>query len=371
MMDSLTHISKCVYDRVFAYRYLLLLYVKYLQLRKFIKFIQSYMKTNSKVLPQNFPERIGYACLNTILRKQTPTVFCSRTCRMSTVLGKESILQGSGIDYLKSLGRQNVQDLLKMILWNEENGISFMRMSSDMFPFASHENLGYTLDYCKEDLEKVGELAKKLGHRLTTHPGQTNNLGSPHRSVILSTQRDLIYHASMMDLMKLPRDSVMIIHGGGTYNNKEETLKRFKIEFLLLPENVQKRIVLENDEICYNAEELLPLCEELEIPLVFDWHHHNLNPGTLKLDVILSRIRNIWDKRGIRQKMHYSESRTGVSITSSVAERRAHSDYVKDIKSYASDCDLMIEAKMKEQAVFAIYEKYGIPVDPAVLATEE
>ncbi len=39
--------------------------------------------------------------------------------------------------------------------WNEANNIRFMRISSEMFPFASHKELGYDLDYAKKDL-KVG-----------------------------------------------------------------------------------------------------------------------------------------------------------------------------------------------------------------------
>lgn len=147
---------------------------------------------------QDFPERIGYACLNTVLRAQKPSKFCSRTARISTIREK-------GIDHVKQLGRQNVLDLTDLILWNEANGIRFMRMSSGMFPFASHETYGYSVSYCKDELEKVGELARKLNHRLTTHPGQTNNLGSPTRKVIEATRRDLFYHAEMLNLK--PRGS--------------------------------------------------------------------------------------------------------------------------------------------------------------------
>lgn len=32
--------------------------------------------------PYAFKGRLGYACLNTILRAQKPPVFCSRTCRL-------------------------------------------------------------------------------------------------------------------------------------------------------------------------------------------------------------------------------------------------------------------------------------------------
>jgi UV DNA damage endonuclease len=127
-----------------------------------------------------YPSRIGYACLNTILRVQKPPIFCSRTARISTIKEK-------GIDYLKELGKNNIQDLEKIILWNEQNGIQFMRMSSDMFPFASHAIYGYSLDYCKDELKRIGDLAKSLNHRLTTHPGQTNNLGSPTHTVVDAT----------------------------------------------------------------------------------------------------------------------------------------------------------------------------------------
>jgi len=299
---------------------------------------------------KDFPSRLGYACLNTVLRKEKPSVFCSRTARISTIKEK-------GIDYVKELGRQNILDMEKMILWNEKHGIRFMRMSSDMFPFASHDVYGYSVAYAKDELKKIGVLAKKLGHRLTTHPGQTNNLGSPTEKVVLATRRDLAYHAEMLDLMGLDADSVMIIHMGGTYGNKEETIARFEKEFLLLPENVRNRLVLENDEICYNTEEILPICEKLKIPLVFDWHHHSINPGTIPLDVLLQRIKAIWITRGIKQKMHYSESRPNAV---SVMERRAHSDYVEVVPMCGNDVDLMIEAKMKEAAVLRIMEKYGL-----------
>ena len=304
-------------------------------------------------LPEGFPYRIGYACLNTVLRKWKPSVFCSRTARIDTI-------KRNGIGHVKELGRQNILDMIPLIEWNERFGIRFMRMSSDMFPFASHLEYGYTLEYCKDELEEVGNLARKLGHRLTTHPGQTNNLGSPTQSVIESTKRDLWYHAQMLDLMGMDADSVMIIHGGGTYNDKDATLKRFADNFLSMDENVRNRIVLENDEICYSVEDLLPLCEMLDIPLVFDWHHHAINPGTESLDVLLNRIQAIWKKRGIRQKMHYSESRPGVTVESSVKDRRPHSDYVHDIPMCGDQVDVMIEAKMKEQCVLQMHEKYNV-----------
>lgn len=299
-----------------------------------------------------FPHRLGYACLNTVLRAANPSVFCSRTARISTL--------EKGDDVARGLGRLNVLDLLKIIQWNEDHNIRFMRISSVLFPFASHEIYGYSLEYCKDELKQVGDLAKRLSHRLTLHPGQTNNLGSPLPNVIEATRRDLMYHTQMLELMELDQDSVMIIHGGGVYGDKLAALERWETNFKGLGENVRNRLVLENDEICYSTEDLLPMCERLDIPLVFDWHHHRLNPGVVPLGQLLERIKAIWVRRGIRQKMHYSESCLDLGPNASLQQRRKHSDFVQDIVCCGNDIDLMIEAKMKEQAVFHIYDKYSI-----------
>jgi UV DNA damage repair endonuclease len=68
-----------------------------------------------------------------------------------------------------------------------------MRISSELFPFASHDKYGYDLDYAAAELkvrtrphpmvtvqaeadsdlsQAAGDLANKYGHRMTLHPGQ-------------------------------------------------------------------------------------------------------------------------------------------------------------------------------------------------------
>jgi UV DNA damage endonuclease len=110
-------------------------------------------------------------------------------------------IEKNGIEWLKDLGRKNTEDLLKMIEWNENNAstlsflalpgsrilrqnIRFLRISTDLFPYASHAVHGYSLDYCAPLLARVGELANRLGHRLTAHPGQYTQLGSPNPDVV-------------------------------------------------------------------------------------------------------------------------------------------------------------------------------------------
>lgn len=77
---------------------------------------------------------------------------------------------------MEELGLANARDIPKMLRWNEKYGIRFLRLSSEMFPFASHDEYGYTLaPFASETLAEAGKVAAELGHRLTTHPGQVNH----------------------------------------------------------------------------------------------------------------------------------------------------------------------------------------------------
>ncbi|KAG6873439.1 hypothetical protein C0995_015528 [Termitomyces sp. Mi166 len=314
-----------------------------------------------------FKGRLGYACLNTVLRNKRPasqSVFCSRTCRLDS-------LKKNGIEWVKELGKKNVKDLFTMIQWNEDNHISFLRISSEMFPFASHAKHGYSLDYCHSLLAEVGRLANKYGHRLTTHPGQFTQLGSPKPEVVKSSIRELEYHCEMLDRMGIGVDGVIIIHGGGVYNDKAATLERIKKTVTeVLPQNVRSRIVLENDErndeLCYSAEDLLPICEELDIPLVFDYHHDALNPSSIPPSAVIQRANAIFARRGIRPKQHLSEPRPGAET---LMEKRAHADRCETFPvDLPDDMDLMIEAKDKEQAVLHLYRIYSLhPVNHSSL----
>jgi UV DNA damage endonuclease len=157
-----------------------------------------------------------------------------------------------------------------------------MRLSSEMFPFASHAELGYTLEFAAKELAEVGKVVMKYGHRVTMHPGQFTQLGSPKENVVVASTRDLEYHAELIDLLDLKgqidRDAVMILHMGyfihilssrsGMFGDKEATLARFKENYLNLSDRVKKRLVLENDDMCWSVEDLLPTCQDLGIPMV-------------------------------------------------------------------------------------------------------
>ena len=276
----------------------------------------------------------------------------------------------SGQRYVEQLGLANARDIVKMLRWNDKYGIKFLRLSSEMFPFASHLEYGYKLaPFASEALAEAGRVATEMGHRLSTHPGQFTQLGSPRSEVIANAQRDLEYHDELLSLLKLPpqedRDAVMILHMGGTFGDKLATLDRFRANYKGLSPSVKMRLVLENDDVSWSVHDLLPICEELNIPLCLDFHHNNiifdetqLREGTFDIMNLFPRIKATWDRKSIRQKMHYSEP-TPEAITG--RQRRKHNSRPTKLPPCPNDMDLMIEAKDKEQAVFELMRTFNLP----------
>ncbi|KAI8935009.1 hypothetical protein NX059_008675 [Plenodomus lindquistii] len=346
---------------------------------------------NSEYLPLPWKGRLGYACLNTYLRNANPPVFSSRTCRIASIIEHRHPLKdpsqpehatknrpdkdqaadiARGQRYVEEIGLANARDIGKMIRWNDRYGIKFMRLSSEMFPFASHEEYGYKLaPFAAETLREAGQVIGKLGHRVTTHPGQFTQLGSPRKQVIDNAIRDLVYHDEMLSLLKLPeqqnRDAVMILHLGGAYGDKPAAIARFKENYARLPQSVKNRLVLENDDVVWSVHELLPLCQELNIPFVLDYHHHNIifdetqiREGTKDIMDLYPAILETWKRKNITPKMHYSEP-TPPAITRTT--RRKHSPRVMTLPPCPDTMDLMIEAKDKEQAVFELMRTFKLP----------
>ncbi|KAF2749035.1 UV-endonuclease UvdE [Sporormia fimetaria CBS 119925] len=346
---------------------------------------------NSSVLPLPWKGRLGYACLNTYLRSANPPVFSSRTCRIASIIEHRHPLRDPsqpehatknrpdreqpasierGHRYVQELGLANARDIAKMVRWNDKFNIKFMRLSSEMFPFASHLEYGYPLaPFASETLAEVGKVIAELGHRVTTHPGQFTQLGSPRKEVIEAAIRDLEYHDEMLSLLRLPeqqdRDAVMILHLGGVFGDKEATLNRFRTNYARLSDSIKRRLVLENDDVSWSVHELLPLCQELNIPMVLDFHHHNiifddtkLREGTHDIISLFPAILETWRRKNITPKMHYSEP-CPEAVTK--RDRRKHSPRVMTLPPCPADMDLMIEAKDKEQAVFELMRTYKLP----------
>jgi UV DNA damage endonuclease len=225
-----------------------------------------------------------------------------------------------------------------------------------MFPWASEYGV-YSLpniERISDLLRKCGEYATTTGQRLSFHPGPFNKLTSSNPDVTRNTIRDLNVHGDILDLMGLSRThyNKINIHVGATYKNKPMAVAQFLRNFELLDEKVRSRFTLENDDKAslYPTEELYNLVyKHTGIPIVFDYHHHSLNSGGLSVRDALHLAASTWGS--IKPVVHYSESRSKEQNIKCPAQ--AHSDYVYGyIDTHGLDVDIMIEAKMKELALF-------------------
>jgi UV DNA damage endonuclease len=305
--------------------------------------------------------RLGYACINSHLQDEYG-IFTSRSVTLQT-------LKNKGIGIAKEKALENLDDLVKIILWNEYHGIRFYRLTSNLFPHMENPLASdkYDMDFAIPKLKLIGKMVKKLGHRISMHPGQFVQLGTPRENVFKQSIKDLTLHAKIFKEMGLkPEDgSVLIIHGGGTFGDKKETIKRFMDNFSKMEKFVSQYIVLENDEYGYGIMDLLPVCEKLNIPFCVDFFHNSVSDDKIEItDKIMKRILKTWKVRNIRPKAHYSEQEP-------LKRKGSHSKTINSIPKYILDIplkfkvnfDLMLEVKDKEKSVIKMYKKYFDKVD--------
>ena len=292
---------------------------------------------------------LGYACINMTLSGQKPKVTTNRSMIKKTFTEK-------GIDYAGELGMLNAADLGRILRWNVENGIKVFRLSSEFFPWASEYKFEDLPQYLriKTLLAGAGHYAKSNGMRLTCHPGPFNVLVSPHKHVVDNTITDLRIHGEIFDMLGLERSpyNKINIHCNGVYGDKQSAMDRFCKNFELLPESVQTRLTVENDDKAsmYSVKDLMYIHERIGIPIVFDYHHHKFNTGGLSEQEALELAISTWPE-GIKPIVHYSESKALHEGNESL-KPQAHSDYINDLPDlYGNDVDVMVEAKAKELSI--------------------
>ncbi len=168
--------------------------------------------------------------------------------------------------------------------------------------------------------------------RLSFHPDQFVVLSSPHTKVVANSIQELEYQAQLAEAVGA---DVINIHGGGVYGDKSAALRRFCQVFPNLSESVRSRLTLENDDISYTVQDLLPVCEQLSIPLVYDVHHHRCNPDGLSVEESTRLASKTWERAGREQYCHISSPKAGWGS----GNPKPHADYIDpaDFRSAGGD----------------------------------
>ena len=219
-------------------------------------------------------------------------------------------------------------------------------------------------EFCdlKDDIEicdrmfEIGNIARQAGQRLTMHPGPFHCLASPNPKVVERTIIGLNKHSEQFNMMGYEPShyNKINIHVGGAYGDKESALNRFCKNFELLRDDTKKRLVVENDDSPteYSVKDLYEgVYKRIGIPVTFDYFHHKFNTGGQTEEEALKLASTTWPE-GITQCCHYSESRRKEKLDESIRPQ-AHSDIIYErINTYGLEPDIVIEAKLKEQAIF-------------------
>lgn len=294
--------------------------------------------------------RLGFVAMSLRLQDSSP----SKTVTVTNITKIQN--RRDQIGRLTRLARENLGNTLRILRANEVDRIKVYRFTSKLIPLATHplfSDWDYIADL-KEEFLAIGSFVKSHQMRVSLHPDHFTLLNSPLEDVQQTSIRDLDYHVKILEAMNLDDEAKLVLHVGGKYHSKEEALIRFKQQFRRLPQRIKSRIVLENDDRSFTASDVLHLCQEINVPMVLDVHHHHLLNSGESLDSLLPQIFNTWGH--LIPKVHLSSPRDEKSP-------RSHADFIQPeaavnflnrAGSIGKDFDIMLEAKQKDLALIRL-----------------
>jgi UV DNA damage endonuclease len=231
-------------------------------------------------------------------------------------------------------------------------------------------------DHLEKIFAPIGETARRLGVRLSFHPGQFCVLASDNPGIVERSIEEFEYHADMVRWMgfgKKFQDYKINIHISGRQG--PEGMRR---AYSKLSPEARNCITIENEEITHGIQHCLTLSDI--IPTVLDIHHHWVREGEYiqPSGDTCKRVIDSW--RGHRPVIHYACSREDVleghdatvrpdlqSLLESGHKKqklRAHSDFFWNTAAnewaltFLPDFDIMCESKGKNLASRALYEQW-------------
>jgi UV DNA damage endonuclease len=284
----------------------------------------------------------------------------------------------------------SIEAMHGVLAYLERNDIGMYRMTASLAPYATHPDLPQFHGQVEESLEALaglGERARELDVRLSTHPGQYVVLNSEDPGVRDGAIRDLELQARLLDAMGLGPEAVVVLHVGGAAGGFEAGMDRFLAGFERLSDRARARLVIENDDRTYALGHVLELHERTGLRVVWDiLHHHCNDPEGIPDREALEAALATWPA-GVTPKIHFSSPKTAMEERSKRVGRRverswvlpqlrAHADVIDPIAfehflretAAGLDFDVMLEAKAKDLALLRLRDQLagrGLQTAPA------
>ena len=227
-------------------------------------------------------------------------------------------------------------------------------------------------DHCAKIFAPVGEAARRLGVRLSFHPGQFCVLASENDGIVNRSIEEFEYHADMVRWMGYGQkfqDFKINVHISG-----KRGADGMRAVYGRLSPEARNCITVENEENSHGLDTCISLSDL--VPTVLDLHHHWIREGEY-IQPGDPRVRRVVDSwRGVRPTCHYSVSREDYLVGHNTEvmpdhklllesghkkqKLRAHSDFYWNTAvnqwalSFRDQFDIMCEAKGKNLASFAL-----------------
>lgn len=304
--------------------------------------------------------RFGYVAMSMILKDCSP----SKTITVANLSKITS--EAARFQKLSLLARTNLENTRRLLVHNQSHDIKVFRISSRLIPLATHP-IVQNWDWERivgQELRYLGEYARKNHFRISAHPDHFTVLNSPRKAVLEAAIKDLEYHHKIFAGMGLGPDAKLVIHVGGSYGDKNNSIAKFIDNYNRLPAHLKNRMILENDDKIYTVGDVLDICENLGIPMVLDVHHHYCNNNHDDISAYLPAIFNTWKKQNLPPKIHFSSPK-GINNARSHADdidSAAFIEFLDKVRIIDRDFDVMIEAKNKDAALFKLlYSLKNIP----------
>lgn len=244
----------------------------------------------------------------------------------------------------------NLNSLENMIEYNIRNDIKLFRISSDLIPFGSSPLNKLTWwEIFSERFSEIGRKIKENNIRVSMHPGQYTVLNSPNSDVVKRAVEDLNYHARVLECLDVGAEHKIILHIGGIYNDKEQAIQRFADNYMHLSDSIKQRLVIENDDKLYNINDVLEIGKKLNIPVVFDNLHNEINFYSKEISESnwINQCKSTWKENDGCQKIHYSQQ-DPLKKTGSHSSTIKINKFIEFYKSLErEDIDIMLEVKDK------------------------
>lgn len=332
-------------------------------------------------------QRIGYCCK--LLSDQT---FDSKKAaqawldahngKSTTVAYLDKQSYSDAVEKVRSIIAHNQQALMNqfrvMATWPK--CLHMVRVGSEQLPVRTFPKYKKIYDEPviiaqQQVWQQVGDLARDLDIRLSSHPGPYTILTSDNADVVDRAIEDLEYHADIFRLMGYDASDQrqeINIHGGP---RRGDMVERFRAGMRRLSGDTQQWLSIENDEFSHGLDDILPLADQVKI--VLDINHHWIKEGEYLQpdDARMQRVVESW--RGVRPEIHVAYPTESVLGTHDVhtlpdmamlesqgikkTKLRAHSDQAWNlaISKYALGfwhlADLCVEAKHKNLASHNLY----------------